>query len=33
MRKAQEEVDSVLSSGAITVENLKKMEYATNLTL
>ncbi|XP_062223957.1 cytochrome P450 97B2, chloroplastic-like [Phragmites australis] len=27
MRKAQAEVDSVLSNGAITVERLKKMEY------
>ncbi|KAK3152251.1 hypothetical protein QOZ80_2BG0156410 [Eleusine coracana subsp. coracana] len=27
MRKAQAEVDSVLSSGAVTVESLKKMEY------
>jgi len=27
MRKAQAEVDSVLSNGAITVESLKKLEY------
>ncbi|GJM90329.1 hypothetical protein PR202_ga06596 [Eleusine coracana subsp. coracana] len=27
MRKAQAEVDSILSSGAVTVESLKKMEY------
>lgn len=29
MRKAQAEVDSVLSNGAITVESLKKLEYVT----
>ncbi|OEL27883.1 Cytochrome P450 97B2, chloroplastic [Dichanthelium oligosanthes] len=30
MRKAQAEVDSVLSNGAITVESLKKLEYVTS---
>jgi hypothetical protein len=33
MRKAQAEVDSVLSNGAITVESLKKLEYVTMLPL
>jgi hypothetical protein len=31
MRKAQAEVDSVLSNGAITVESLKKLEYITSV--
>lgn len=29
MRKAQAEVDSVLSNGAMTVDQLKKLEYVT----
>ncbi|KAL6888752.1 hypothetical protein ACP4OV_009778 [Aristida adscensionis] len=33
MRKAQAEVDSVLSKGAITVESLKKMEYIKSIIL
>ena len=33
MRKAQAEVDSVLSNGTITVESLKKLEYVTMLPL
>lgn len=32
MRKAQAEVDSVLSNEAITVESLKKLEYVTCVT-
>ena len=33
MSKAQAEIDSVLSNGAITVECLKKMEYVINVTI